>query len=254
MQNSDFNKEQKLYDDYEDALFRLAMHKVAEQDGKFFGKEMQQADIDEAEYLPSKESEEKFIKLLNAELKKNKKETKGKRQYLKKTLTILVAIIALFSIGLLTVDAFRVQVYNFLLSIKDEYTLFQLQDNGGGQNSSQMIVDWKNAYAPTYMPDGYEITDIYNTSDVKTITFKNKQDDILDITYTELASSTALELDTESASLVKTISINGNKGTLISKDKIITVAWIMDNKMFCVSGQVDQFIIIKIAESVKFIK
>lgn len=256
MQDDANKKEQKLYSEYDDALFRLAMHKVAEQEGKLISEEMKHSDIDEPEYLPSKESEERLLKLIDRELKKKKNEDKRKRKHLtfKRTLIVIAAVIGLFSISLMTVSAFRIQVFNFVLGINDRYTSFQLQDNGGDQINSQMIVDWKNTYVPTYLPEGYEVSDIYNTDDLKSITFKDKQDNSLDIVYSEFATSSNMELDTENAALVKTITINGNKGTLITKNNITTVAWIMDNKIFSVMGQASSDLLIKISESVKYVK
>lgn len=61
-------------------------------------------------------------------------------------------------------------------------------------------------------------------------------------------------MDTENASVLKSILINGNMGTLIVKDKFVTVVWAMDNRMFTVSGQADEQLILAVAESVKYVE
>lgn len=195
------------------------------------------------------------MKLLGSRLKKQK--SIGKRQHahflFKRASVILAAIIIIFSIMLGTVSAFRIQVCNFVLGITDKYTSLQLQDADKHSSGNQMIVDWKNTYAPTYMPDGYEADDILNTDTMKSITYKSKENNNLDIVYTEYDSSSTIELDTEAADVVKTVSINDNKGTLIVKDTMVTVGWTVDNKMFTVMGQVDENLIMQIAKSVQYV-
>ncbi|MEA4933566.1 MAG: DUF4367 domain-containing protein [Lawsonibacter sp.] len=254
MQNDGIKKEQELYDNYEDALFRLAMSQVAEEEGKLLMENMEQ--LDSSEYLPSKELDARLLKLIDRELKKKKDENARKHTHLalKRSLMVIAAVFMLFSISLLTVSAFRLQVFNFMLGIKDKYTSFQLQDNSSSQSSSQMFADWENAYMPTYLPDGYSVGDFNNNNHSKSILLTNKQDDNLDIIYSEYDTSTNLEMDTENASVLKSILINGNMGTLIVKDKFVTVVWAMDNRMFTVSGQADEQLILAVAESVKYVE
>ena len=249
-------KDQKLYDNYEDALFRLLMHNAAGKEGQLTNEKINHPDNHEAKYMKTNVTEKQTLEFINATLKKNQSKKLENHAHikLKRAVAIIAAVAIVFSIGMLTVSAFRIQVFNVVLGIKDKYTSFQLKENGEDQNSSQMIVDWKNAYVPTYIPDGYEVSDLFKTDDLKSLTYKNKQDNSLDIVYSEFATSSVMQLDTENAALVQTLTINGNTGTLIIKDNMASVAWIMDNKMFSVIGQVDSELLIKIAESVKYVK
>lgn len=252
MQSNKQSIEQEIYANYEDAVFRLAVHKAAEQEGKRLMEEAHLTD-DDFEYTPTAESRDRFLKLLDYELKRTvMKEHRLKRIHLKRLTVVLAAVIALISISLMTVDAFRVKVFNFVLGINEKYTSMQMQDNGGNEAVSKMIVDWKNAYVPTYIPDGYEVSDVFNTEDLKSITFKNKSDANMDIIFTETASVSNLEIDTEDASSFSTIMINGNKGILTTKNNVVAVAWVVDKRILTINGQVDKKTIILIAESAKY--
>jgi len=154
----------------------------------------------------------------------------------------------------LTVQAFRIDVLNFLISIEPKYTSFQLNDNESAASSKSLVVNWTNAYVPTYIPKGYEVDSISYSDSLKKLALNNKQDETLFIVYSEYDSSNNVEIDTENASLVKTVKINGHHGTLVVKNSIVTVAWEIDNHMFTVQTQVGVDETIKIAENVKFIK
>ncbi|MEA4894676.1 MAG: DUF4367 domain-containing protein [Oscillospiraceae bacterium] len=161
-----------------------------------------------------------------------------------------MTIVVLFSTMMLSVQAFRVKVLNFLISIESEYTSFKLEDDD--QTTEKLIVDWKNAYVPTYITKGYSVTDMSYSDAIKKITLEN-EDNKSSIIYTQFESG-SISIDTENASLIETIKVNDQDGTLSIKDTTTTVVWKMDNHLFIVQGQISREEAIKIAESVKFIE
>lgn len=246
---------QKLYDAYEENLFRLIMHDAAEKEGKLFREENEQLKND-PEYVPSPESINKFYKQLDACSNKHKKS--APKWFISKEIRrvsiVLLAIIIVFFTTMVTVPAFSTGVMNLLINMQAKYTSFQLDDNNSGSDSESLIVNWTNAYIPTYIPDGYDVSDISFSESLKKLTFKNKQDENLYIIYTEHDASTTIAIDTEGASLVKTVEINGRDGTLVVKDSLVTIAWNINDKLFFIQSQTSMDETIKIAESVKFIK
>lgn len=165
----------------------------------------------------------------------------------------MLALVVTFSAMMLTVQAFRIQVLNFLISIEPNYTSFQLKDNNDGQNNEQLIVNWTNAYVPTYIPEGYDVSNISYSDSTKKITFTNQEDDS-SIVYTEYNSKNSIAIDTENASLIKSVKINGQNGTLSVKDSTVSLVWIIDNHLITIQGQVSTEEVIRMAEGVKFIK
>ena len=61
-------------------------------------------------------------------------------------------------------------------------------------------------------------------------------------------------LDTENASVIETISINGHEGTVVVKNSLVTIIWSMNKRMFMIRAQTEKDMAVKMAEGVKYIE
>ncbi|OCN01400.1 hypothetical protein A7X67_02020 [Clostridium sp. W14A] len=251
--NSDVR--QKLYEEYEDSLFRLIMNDAAEKEGKLLI-EKQAASSGGAANKPSEETVKKFEQKLAAYRKKSSA-PKRKRIFhsiINKAAIFFLVLILTFSTAMVTAQAFRVKVMNFLIDIQPEYTSFQIKDNTSGSSGEKLTVNWTNTYLPTYIPKGYEVDSLTYTEPLKEITYRNQKDKNMLIDFSENDSSNNVEIDTENASVLKTVFVNGHKGTLVVKDSQTTVTWEMDQHIFVVCTEESMEETLKIAQNVKFIK
>lgn len=255
MTNKNDELRKKLYEEYEDSLFRLVMNDAAEKEGKSFLEETERLKSN-PENQPSPERVEKFRRRLSSLLKKRHR-CQGKRsvpRFLSKAAAVVFVAVVVFSTAMVTVDAFRVKVMNFLINMQPGYTSFQIQNNSSGtKGSEKMVVNWTNTYLPTYIPAGYEVDSLTYTDPLKEITYRNQKNKDLVIDYSESDDSNNIAVDTEKAS-VKTVYINGHKGMLVVKNSQPTVVWEMDHHIFTVCTMESVNETLKIAESVKFIK
>lgn len=254
MPSNNAERIRELNEQYEDALFRLVMNDAAEKEGRLFFEENERLKND-PENLPSQKKIDKFTRLVDSRLKTAGKKQRNHRasKIFTRAAAALLALVVMFSAMMLTVQAFRIQVLNFLISIEPKFTSFQLKDNSDNQNNGQLIVNWTNAYVPTYIPKGYTVSSISYSDSAKKIIFTKQEDDST-IVYTEYNSINIIAVDTENASLVEKVKINGQEGTLSVKDSMTSVVWIKDNHLFTIQGQVSTNEAIKMAEGVKFIK
>lgn len=243
----------KLYEEYEDSLFKLVMHDAAEKEGQLFQEEKEKLKND-PEFLPSQEAVQKFSRQLGTHLIKPKTYARRQRtwQTLNKVAIAMLIILVILSTTVVTVQAVRVRALNFLMDIQQEYTSFELQnkDNSGSVGSSA-IIDWHKAYVPTYIPVGYEVSASSNNEGLKIIEFKNQQGSL--ITYLELSEGNKPGLDTENASVFEQVNINGHEGTVVVKNSLVTIIWAMNDRMFMIRGQLDKETVIKMAAEVKYI-
>ena len=241
----------KLNEAYENSLFRLVMNDVAEEEGKLLYEESNQAKIN-SEDMPSEEVIDRFTKLLDSHMKKAKKTNSNQKitRIMNRVAAALLVIIVFFSTAMVTVEAFRVQVLDFFINVETKYTSLQLNNSDDTQNDGKLIVNWKNSYVPTYIPDGFEVSSASDSDSIKRIKFDSQDNEI--IIYTDYNSSDSIAIDTEGASLVKTIDINGQEGTLAVKDSTITIAWKIYDHIFTIQGQINTDEAIKMAESVKY--
>lgn len=256
MSSNGSNEIKILNDTYEDGVFRLVMNNVAEKEGKLLYEENELLKSN-PEYMPSQEEIKKFSRLLDSRLKKANQKHRSLRlsKMINKVAVAVLAITILFSTAMVTVQAFRVQVLNFLISVESKYTSYQLSGSkGNDKNNAGLTVSWTNAYVPTYVPEDYEVTSISSSDSLKKIIFSNKKDEALYIVYCEYTSSNSIAVDTENASLVKKIKINGEDGTLSAKDTTVTVAWKIDEHLFAIQGSLSTDEAVKLAESVKYNK
>jgi hypothetical protein len=245
----DRNK-QKLYDDYEDSLFRLIMNEVAEKEGMLFEKENEILKND-PEYMPSQKAVKKFKKQLNACRRRNLFKRLYNTKVINKIAVVVLIMVVVFTTAMVSADAFRIEVLNYLIHMEDKYTSFRLIDSS---DRIKLGIEWKDSYAPTYVPKGYEVSDSYLSDTFKKVIFQNKQDKDSYILYTESGASNTLAVDTEEASLIEAVKINQTEGTIVAKGSLINIIWEMDNRIFVVEGPIDKEELIKVAESVKSLK
>ncbi len=250
--NSPEQIRKKLYEEYEESLFKLVMHDVAEKEGRLFLEEKEILKND-PEYLPSQAEVQKFSRQLDAQLRKPKVYARKRRiwQTLNKVAIAMLIVLVILGATVMTVEAFRVRALNFLMDIQQEYTSFQLRDSSVLEGGSATI-DWHQSYIPTYIPDGYEIYTARKDERSRVIEFQNPQGE--SITYMELMQGSKPHLDTENASDLQAVSINGFEGTLVAKKSLVTLIWVMNDRMFIIRGQIDKNTAIKIAEGVKYIE
>lgn len=251
MQNNSSDEFIKLNEAYEDGLFRLVMNEVAEAEGQSLLEENKALNID-PENLPTEKDLARFEKLLNAHLKKARRKKQAPK-ILRRTLVAVASVVIVFSTMMLTVQAFRIQVLNFLINIEPKYTSLGLNSSNNDQSSGKLVVNWANAYMPTYIPKGYKIGSISSTESTKKIVFNNLNNDST-VLYTDYISPYSIAIDTEGASLIQSIIISGQEGTLAVKGSTTTVAWKIDDHLFTIQGQLSTDEVTKMAEGVKFFK
>lgn len=251
--NSSEQSRKLLYNEYEDSLFRLVMYDVAEKEGRLLLDENEQLQKD-PEYLPSQEKTKIFNKRLDISFKRRVSFI-SRRQMAKvfnKVAAVMLTLIIVFSTALITVQAFRMEVLNFLIKVESQYTTLQLKDNSNSSESKSLVVNWTNSYVPTYVPDGYQLASITDTNGIKRLTFSNEEG--LSIKYRECSASNSIAVDSENASLFENVEINGQNGVLVVKNDTVTVAWETNNRMFVIQTNTTTDEAIKIANGVKFIK
>jgi len=136
--------------------------------------------------------------------------------------------------------------------MEDKYTTIELDESADSNSDLNPIVDWANSYAPTYLPEGFQIAKESETDTFKSITIVNKEG--LFIKYQQFIQSASINFDTENAASIENIQIGDNDATLIVKDSLISIIWNQDHAYFVISSQLGRDETIKFAESVKFIR
>lgn len=246
-----------LLEEYDEILLKLALDNFSAIKGREF--QLENEKIKECEEFSISQSDSKKIsKLLNKHLMMQNISIflKSTSAILKKASVLVVLFIIISGITILSVDAARAKLLNLVLNMEEEYTSIELTNNRSGNVlGNSLYINWENAYAPTYIPDGYTVQSISNAHNIKFIEYKNveKNSDNQPIVFIQMPTQTKGVVDTEDAK-VTYIQINSYEGVLIEKDNLVSIIWHNDEYLFDLSGYESKSEMIKIAESVKFLE
>lgn len=252
MKNNDISMTRRTL--YEDNLFREAAKEAARIEGERLLRENTELGP-EIEGI-SIEKQREFRRSLEKAFRDKKRRAKRKTSMAvaKRAAIIVLVLSAMLTVSLITSEAFRVKFLNFFMEINPEYTEFWLEDHNENRNTDELenqYVDWSDAYAPTYIPEGYWVESAENGNSIKAILFINNDGKI--INYAQYSEGASFHYDTEDADL-QDITINGAEGKIIIKESNYSIIWNQDNSIFVVLTQINKEETLKIAESIKFFK
>lgn len=233
-----------LIEDYEDALMRLVMYRVAQEDGKRLLQEAQELDISGFE-VP-KELDEKCLKLIRegcASEKRSKAASleaafeepsphRGLRLYavVRAAVVAILAAVVLFCAAYALNEDFRVGVLNFFLELRENGTWFSFQKGGRKNNGAYQPqasgMEGEFPFEFTYIPEGYELIKqkVYDLGPEGKRYYCGYSaiEDLPREFYFDIgpiSEGTGLLVDTEDA-VVTEITIHGYDGWLIEKTEI----------------------------------
>lgn len=229
--------DEKLREQYEEAFFHELMEGYAEYQGE---KLRQEAENDAP---PSPE----LIAQMNAKIAKEIGRQKRSKAFagilrLRKYVAIfLIAIVAVFSVSFVSVDAFRSKILNFISINQGTSIEHGLQEPSGG------------IFAPTYLPDGFYIASYFDNRDPIQIVLQSNDDmDYATIFISE--DSSKLLSDAENIESFEPITINGAQGEYSQKGDRITLVWGNDagTMLASMNTNIAKENAVKIAESISF--
>jgi len=229
--------DEKLREQYEEAFFHELMEGYAE----YQGEKLRQAAENDAPPSPE------LIAQMNAKIAKEIGRQKRSKAFagilrLRKYVAIfLIAIVAVFSVSFVSVDAFRSKILNFISINQGASIEHGLQEPSGG------------IFAPTYLPDGFYIASYFDNRDPIQIVLQSNDDmDYATIFISE--DSSKLLSDAENIESFEPITINGAQGEYSQKGDRITLVWGNDagTMLASMNTNIAKENAVKIAESISF--
>lgn len=172
-----------------------------------------------------------------------------KFQFLSKRVAILFIIVSLgVIVTTMSVEAFRIKFFNIVTEVTEKYTKVSVVVTG---SKSEVMNDWDSYFVPEFIPEGYTLTNSERFGDIKILFYTNITGQEIQFSQTPL--NPEYQVDTENAH-VTDVTINDEKGILVDKDGLMTMIWTSDAHTFHIIGEIDRAEIIKMAESIKYIK
>lgn len=167
----------------------------------------------------------------------------------------VAAACGVLCIGLTTAfassESFRVQVYTMFAQDYGEYTAISMKEVP--EAAFDVPEEWGGDYYPSYIPEGFEMTDIYNGLDVMFYVEYRNADNIR-LNFDDDPISTEMNIDTENARVYYT-DIHGEQALVSVKPKHVIIVWSEDNRIFTVSidGD-DEETALRVARSIRRIR
>ncbi len=191
-----------------------------------------------------------FKDYLNHSIKVEKnKRTRRRFQTLSKRAAIFVVLFSLsVLVTTLSVEAFRVKLFNMITEVKEKYTSISVTEISPKIEDS---ISWTSFFTPQFIPTHYELTDSQSFGELKILFFTN--DEGKEIQFSQTSSSPDFQVDTENAKM-SDVLINGEKGILVEKESLSTLIWTTEATTFYILGEIDKDTIIKMAESVQLVE
>lgn len=185
------------------------------------------------------------------QIEKLEKSSKRKKQLFKISKTAAIFLLTFIMVSatlILTVEAFRIKVFNFVIETNDRYTDLSIVENNRDDVNNDLVV-WEDLYYPEYIPKDYSVYDYIDTEAYKEVHFI-KGDNVLSLYLHDGTEEFISYIDTEGVD-ISYININGHEAVYISKAGNITIAWNEGSTLIKVIGSESREEMIKISKSIK---
>lgn len=216
---------------YDDIYFDVLFDKLDKEDGK------QDYDwlLDQPpESGPDTSKIEKFQKCIEKARKKNRNRKSRQKQ-------VLAASIILAFVFSATAYAFRFPIYQIFRAIQQRYSMLQVTVD------ESPFVGVK--CSPTYIPDGYVLSESPDTVLTHQLIYLSEQED--ELIFCQYSKGNTVNNDSEEAEVIKPITVNGNQGIYIEKEGVHNLSWIDGESIFGIIGNINFAEMLKMAESVQ---
>lgn len=246
-QQNDF--EQKLYEEYENSLFRLAAFHALEQEGKKLRQEIEQRHPEDRIY-PNELQMKRLKKQIEKEL--NRGRWLRRWQHLvplaNALAVIILAAVITLSVLVVNVEAVRNRVFNVFLTKNPESTVYQLEEEFPGEAST--VLEASPGYWPSYVPEGYRLVKRDVSDQTAQTVYMCGEEQYLSLA--EAPAGAKVYLDSENAEREEMILINGHDCLLIEKNGHLLLTWSVNERIFTLSSVLSLDEVIKVAESVEY--
>ncbi len=230
-------RKEDLIEQYEDAAFALMMSNYAEQEGNRLLQKFEEAKArGEVPAVPV-ELDAKCRKLIHNAYEKERNQERIKKflRMAGRTAAIWFVAIGICATLVLSVEALRTPVINFIIEQHEKFTTIHLGEEPSSDPSNQPTTgNSENVQGETpldgLLPDGYDAVQ-YDVRDNGTFValYKNVNGDYIMLCSTNGTSK--INLDTEAAN-TRVIQICGHDGYFIEEGSKLTIFWFDENQNY----------------------
>lgn len=239
----------EIQDEYLDSLIRLA-YKNAE---ALEAQRLMEEDDSASDPVPPDDKEAVFQMFLGKmERLEGRERPKARfipwKKVLPRLVNIAACIVVLLGIAapfaVAYVEPIRIKVMQLLIEIKDDHTeLLFIEDTDA---EFYVPEGYTGRYYPTYIPEGFELTDVsvlfYDT------TYQNKAG--AKIYYSECTEDDEIDINTEGA-ILSHATVNGADAFVAEQETYVIITWALEDRYFVIIADTSLDEALKMARSVR---
>lgn len=204
-------------------------------------------DKDLIEQVQISEEKKKWYKNFISMLKKKEEKTKRRKLFKKYSIraaTFLLVIFLCVSFLTVSVEGFRVKLFNYLVEKNEKFTSVKIEENYNDEMIN--ISDWDHYY-PSYLPEGYQLEtkDVFN--EIRILKFTNESNGII---FGQGPNGIDFHLDTEGGKRSE-ILVNNEKSILVEKNNQNILLWNNTDSSFYIFADIDVNELLEIANNIK---
>lgn len=212
-------KQEMLYEQYNDALFRLLMHSVAQHQGQQYQEENQALKVQEGG--PSETAKRRCLRTISRQVRRGHARAAARTasRVLSKAAVVMLLVISCLTAAFAVSPVFRSDALRWAVATFGDHVEYRFNQTEGGVQYQGIEVGW--------LPEGYELVENQNTNGTisrRYIRPSGSVEQRVDIRVMNFDGEGVFKVDTEANQLYQTI-VHDTLATVIQRDESMQIIW-----------------------------
>lgn len=212
-------KQEMLYEQYNDALFRLLMHSVAQHQGQQYQEENQALKAQEGG--PSETAKRRCLRTISRQVRRGHARAAARTasRVLSKAAVVMLLVISCLTAVFAVSPVFRSDALRWAVATFGDHAEYRFNQTEGGVQYQGIEVGW--------LPEGYELVENQNTNGTisrRYIRPSGSVEQRVDIRVMNFDGEGVFKVDTEANQLYQTI-VHDTLATVIQRDESMQIIW-----------------------------
>ena len=212
-------KQEMLYEQYNDALFRLLMHSVAQHQGQQYQEENQALKAQEGG--PSETAKRRCLRTISRQVRRGHARAAARTasRVLSKAAVVMLLVISCLTAAFAVSPVFRSDALRWAVATFGDHAEYRFNQTEGGVQYQGIEVGW--------LPEGYDLVENQNTNGTisrRYIRPSGSVEQRVDIRVMNFDGEGVFKVDTEANQLYQTI-VHDTLATVIQRDESMQIIW-----------------------------
>lgn len=212
-------KQEMLYEQYNDALFRLLMHSVAQHQGRQYQEENQALKAQEGG--PSETAKRRCLRTISRQVRRGHARAAARTasRVLSKAAVVMLLVISCLTAAFAVSPVFRSDALRWAVATFGDHAEYRFNQTEGGVQYQGIEVGW--------LPEGYELVENQNTNGTISRRYIRPSGNVeqrVDIRVMNFDGEGVFKVDTEANQLYQTI-VHDTLATVIQRDESMQIIW-----------------------------